>query len=652
MSSASNWHEVEPPAQCPWATDHQIEAYVAACHNELEVPLLDADELGAYVALEVYGDYCKCVEGLSRMPSENEHVEIRMYEAHTRKAVIDRTDDLLTPEEVQQNAAEVTQAVMNELKTWQGFKCFRRRARKDAPCIIDAKWVYKWKYVQGKRIIRARLCLRGFKETGADDQTNFASTASRFSQKLLVSECVLRGWVLASSDVPKAFLQGVSYEELASTTDAPMRDVSFELTGEGLSCLQTLPEFKGFNPRTEVLHCLKPGTGCRDAPRCFSLKLRQVTQAFGLRSSSIDPELEMLHKNGDLVMAIIKHVDDLKMIGPRKLIEEFVAHLTAVFGKMEIEWHSFTFCGVQHTQQADGSVELDQIKFLSACKQITAPQAITGDPNTLLPEAARRHFLSLLMTIAYSLLTRPDIAVFVTALQRESHQAKVIHAKRLNVLLKWMQANPRKLVFPVMEEYPDMLMQISDSSYRAKAEDGLSVRGLVSIRVSSKALSEGLAQTPCHVLDYVSKAQRHVTRSTFSSELFAATDATDSGLLQTVALHELNSGVLTPNDAKAMIEGTLPCSTVLGLGVDARSVSAAVTAPNIKVPAEPSLLLHVCWLRALLVSQRLWVLYWIDTRSMLADALTKGSCSRELITAAMSGNLLMPQPYEIQEIRR
>ncbi|CAE7258960.1 unnamed protein product [Symbiodinium natans] len=57
-------------------------------------------------------------------------------------------------------------------------------------------------------------------------------------------------------------------------------------------------------------------------------------------------------------------------------------------------------------------------------------------------------------------------------------------------------------------------------------------------------------------------------------------------------------------------------------------------------------------LSPLLVSQRLWVLYWIDTRSMLADALTKGSCSRELITAAMSGNLLMPQPYEIQEIRR
>ena len=60
-------------------------------------------------------------------------------------------------------------------------------------------------------------------------------------------------------------------------------------------------------------------------------------------------------------------------------------------------------------------------------------------------------FLSLLMTIAYSLQTRPD--TFVTELQREAHQAKNIHARRLNMLLKWIQANPRKLVYPRLASY-------------------------------------------------------------------------------------------------------------------------------------------------------------------------------------------------------
>ena len=352
----------------------------------------------------------------------------------------------------------------------------------------------------------------------------------------------------------------------------------------------------------------------------------------------------------ELVMAIIKHVDDLKMMGTKELLEKFVKHLSATFGKMEIEWHVFTFCGVQHRQLDDGSVELDQIAFLAACKPISLPEATSGAADKPLSESARRHFLSLLMTVAYALLTRPDIAVFITALQRESHQARVIHVKRINTVLKWAQAHPRKLVYPVMG-YPDLLLQVSDSSYKAKAEDGLSVRGLVSVRVESKAVCEGHRATACHVIDFVSKAQRHVTRSTFSSELFAATDAVDSGLLHSIALHELKHGVMASGEAKKLIEGDSVCSTELGLAVDARSVSAAVTAPNVRVPAEPSLLLHVCWLRDLLVKKRLKYLFWVDTRSMLADALTKGSCSRELIQSAMSGTLKMDQPYVRQEIR-
>ncbi|CAE7203568.1 RE1 [Symbiodinium sp. CCMP2592] len=653
MSEAEipNWHAVNGDSESSWATEAQMSTYLACADTASEAEVLDADEVGAYVALEVYGDMCKLVEGLSRLPEEGEHVEVRMYETHTRKAVIDRSDDLLTQDEVRLHAAEVTQAVLNELKTWQSFKCFARKPRSQCSCIIDAKWVYKWKYVKGVRTIRARLCLRGFKESGADDQSNFATTASRFSQRLLVSECVLRGWVIASSDVPKAFLQGVSYDELAEATDRPRRDVSFELSGEGLACLKMLPEFATFNPRTEALHCLKPGTGCRDAPRAFSMKLRQVTEKFGFKSSSVDSELELLHQSDELVMAIIKHVDDLKMIGPRRLIEEFVKHLTATFGRMDIEWHVFAFCGIQHRQAADGSISLDQNKFLAACKPITQPSALSGPAEKLLPEEARRHFLSLLMTLAYGLLTRPDIAVFITALQRESHQARIVHVKRLNTLLLWVQANPRSIQYPVMP-YPDMLLQISDSSYKAKAEDGLSVRGLVSVRVSAHGVNEGLKSTHCHLVDFASKAQRHVTRSTFSSELFASTDAADIGLLHTVALHELKHGVLSPTSAKQLSEGELECSVMLGLAIDARSVSTAVIAPNIKVPAEPSLLLHVCWLRALLVKQRLRYLYWVDTRSMVADGLTKGSCSRSLLQTVMGGTLQMDQPYELQEIRQ
>ena len=640
-----NWSQAESEEALSFLTQEQLFQSLSLCNREPEdYTVLDADETGAYVALEASGDVAKLISDLDRLPNADEVVEIRFYEAHTRKAVIDRSDDLLTKEELIEHGDAVLQSILNELKTWQGFNCFCRRSRAAAPCVIDTKWVHKWKLVKGVRCIRARLCLRGFKETGADYESNYSATASRFSQHLLVSECALRGWSLASSDVPKAFLQGVSYEELAQSTGQPLRDVSFELRGEALACLRLLPGFGDFNAKHEVLHCLKPGTGCRDAPKCFSLKLRKATSAFGLQQSSVDSELELLYRAGVLVMIVLKHVDDLKMAAKKALIQEFVDHLSKTFGKMDIEWGTFTFCGVRHEQHSDGSISLDQVKFLAACKPIAQPKALAGGAEALLPEDARRHFLSLLMTIAYALLTRPDVAVFISALQRESHRAQVIHVRRLNKVLEWLQANPRKITYPVMK-YPTALLQISDSSYKARAEDGLSVRGLVSVRVSLEDVQAGKQQTPCHLLDFASKQQRHVTRSTFSSELFAATDATDIGLLQVLALHELQHGVLSADDAKKIMDGDLQCGTALGLVVDARSVTAAIIAVHTKVPAEPSLLLHVRWVRQLLERKRLSALFWSDTRSMVSDALTKGTVSRELITSVMAGLLVMPQAY-------
>ena len=58
------------------------------------------------------------------------------------------------------------------------------------------------------------------------------------------------------------------------------------------------------------LQCLKPGTGTKDAPRAFSMKLRKVTRIFGLKPTSYDEEFET---SPSLLTA--KHVDDINMTG-------------------------------------------------------------------------------------------------------------------------------------------------------------------------------------------------------------------------------------------------------------------------------------------------------------------------------------------------
>lgn len=79
---------------------------------------------------------------------------------------------MLTKDEMIKHHAEVSAAILAELTTWIKFKCFERRLRRTARNIVDCKWVIKWKNEilpdgSTRRVIRARLTIRGFKEIDA-----------------------------------------------------------------------------------------------------------------------------------------------------------------------------------------------------------------------------------------------------------------------------------------------------------------------------------------------------------------------------------------------------------------------------------------------------------------------------------------------------
>ena len=84
----------------------------------------------------------------------------------------------------------------------------------------------------------------------------------------------------------------------------------------------------------------------------------------------------------------------------------------------------------------------------------------------------------------------------------------------------------------------------------------------------------------------------------------------------------------------------------IALYVDAKSVFAAVTATFIKQPAEKSLLSHVQYLRELLDKGISRLLFWIDTRDMGADGLTKGAVSRDALHAFMRGLMHLQHEHE------
>ena len=53
-------------------------------------------------------------------------------------------------------------------------------------------------------------------------------------------------------------------------------EVNFHLPVDNIPLLQEPRDFGDFDSQGKILHCDKPGTGSVDAPRAFSLKLKNI----------------------------------------------------------------------------------------------------------------------------------------------------------------------------------------------------------------------------------------------------------------------------------------------------------------------------------------------------------------------------------------
>ena len=123
-------------------------------------------------------------------------------------------------------------------------------------------------------------------------------------------------------------------------------------------------------------------------------------------------------------------------------------------------------------------------------------------------------YRSLLGVAAFLLLTRIDIAVFVSALQRWCHAPLIIHVKRLNALTRWVKENPRCLHYYEFGTdarggqmaKPSMHLRIfSDSAFKKEESSGHCMRGSVYL------LCEG--QGPKHTR----RQQHHICWTLFQS---------------------------------------------------------------------------------------------------------------------------------------
>ena len=535
----------------------------------------------------------------------------------------------LTPLDIQQNFEDVKKAKIKELTDLYELGTFVRMLRSQAKNIVDTRWVLTWKLGEDAlRKIKARFTMRGFKDRQEWMET-FAGTASRWSQRLINSVCCTHAnFELYSIDVSVAFAKGMTFEELAKYTGEPVRSVEFELHPNDVIYLRALPDFGDFNPATEVLTMIKPIYGLKDAPRAWRKKLDTILVEFGLVSLYAEPEIYIHHdEKGNLLCILTTHVDDLKCASSKEYAMKLIDHIESKVGTVKQQWDNFTHTGVIHEKTKEG-IKCHQDGYISSLTGMDTHGWNEMNDETEVTGSVAASYLSVLGAVAWTVITRADVCIYVQALQRRAHKPRVVDCKKLNLVVRYLKRYKCSLWYAMMDKYKRVVCW-SDSAFKAIPDEGsgLAIRGTCIVLQDSEELS----CMHCHLIEFLARRQKRVVRSTFSAELNGLLDNLEQAILVQIAVHEVMVGTkrlltnLKDDAENGKLQPGLDCV------VDARALFDAVASADPCTPLECSLKLHLLDIRDKLARGIIQKLHWADTRDMVADCMTKGGVLRTMI---------------------
>ena len=108
---------------------------------------------------------------------------------------------------------------------------------------------------------------------------------------------------------------------------------------------------------------------------------------------------------------------------------------------------------------------MDQDQYVQALRPVVHKDLVGKKTEEAASEQVTALFLSLLMALAYALMTRVDLCVYVIALQRRTQAPTVGEVRRLNAIVRWAQKHPLHLTYLPMKCAGHLEVH-SDSGFR------------------------------------------------------------------------------------------------------------------------------------------------------------------------------------------
>ena len=498
---------------------------------------------------------------------------------------VDTDTDNISESEVYKIWGQVEAADHKELLQFIETKSFRKvlmNTLSEDTVVIDATWVRKWKRKgDGSLVVKSRLCARGCFDPHREHLTTRSTTATRLSQRIVLSTAACHKMDCESFDISGAFLKGFTFEKVRQLLRSrgvvsPIRKVViippanvWRHLAQADSSFEIHGDFASFG-----LACDKPVYGLNDAPLAWQLCLHGFLKKHGGFPSLLDENLfiwKMPPPENRLKALVSTHVDDLATAAFKAFMEWLFNVLKQEFGNVTRQTMPFDHCGCRYERTKDG-YRMSQKHF--AEKLVETEIAESKDDNDPLTPSELTTFRSILGGLLWLTATRMDLISDVALLQSQVTKGRIEHLRHANRIVQKAK-HPDYLDLGLHYRFLEgrlRLLCIHDASSANKdrnyAQEGILVllcedNFVVDKDVFKLEASDDLTASfggKAHVLwSHGAKAKR-VSYSTSHAETLAAIGGLETVSLVAVRLSELmfKKGQPTLKDLMAIQENGNP----------------------------------------------------------------------------------------------
>ena len=378
--------------------------------------------------------------------------------------------------------------------------------------IVGCRWVFTIKRKPDGSIDRykARLVAKGYDQRpGIDYQETFSPVVKPATIRIVLSTTVTRDWPMRQLDVNNAFLQGQLHDEVYMMQPPGFQDKD--------------------NPQA-ICKLQKAIYGLKQAPRAWYNELRTFLLQSGFKNSLADASLFIYNQNNVLLYMLV-YVDDIIITGNSPShISRFIDSLSTRFSLKDLG--DLSYYGL-HLSQNRYIADLLHKANMTTAKPVSTPMkansSLTLYSGTTLDDATE--YRTLVGSLQYLSLTRPDISFAVNKLSQFMHRPSTEHWSAVKRVLRYLAGTMSHGIYLRANNKPN-LHAFTDADWGGNKDDYTSTGAYV-VYLGS------------HLIAWSSKKQAAVSRSSTEAEYRALASTTAELCWISSLLTELGINVVT-----------------------------------------------------------------------------------------------------------